>query len=192
LRAHQSRWSKSGRLNGEDALQLIRDHQTPQDPARLSPNFSSPAEEDAARAIVELLDGYTLAVEQAAVYLGSSGIEPSELLAVLQAQGTAVLDAVGSSAAGADAILNNEKLAAAIVDETLRRLPLRARASLAMACVLPLNLVVACPLLGRWWCLCCGRVGWLGAGQQHREIGTRVLAVSADTRWSAPRRATAS
>jgi tetratricopeptide (TPR) repeat protein len=125
-----------GRLAVEDAVALIREHQPARDAARLHSDFSSPAEEDAARQVVDLLDGYTLAVEQAAVYLGSSGVKPSQLLAVLRAHGTAVLDDVGGSA-DAGAILHKEKIAGVIVDQTLARLPLRARTALALACLLP-------------------------------------------------------
>ena len=74
---------------------MIREHQPARDPARLHPEFSGPAEEEAARLIVELLDGYALAVEQAAVYLGSSGVQPTQLLGLLRAQGAAVLDEAG-------------------------------------------------------------------------------------------------
>ena len=126
-----------GRLGAEDALALIREHQPARDPAKLHPDFSGPQEEDAARQIVELLDGYTLAIEQAAVYLGSSGVQPSQLLGLLRAQGAAVLDEVGASPEGAQAILHKEKIIAAIVDQTLERLPKRARHALALAALLP-------------------------------------------------------
>jgi tetratricopeptide (TPR) repeat protein len=125
-----------GRLAVEDAVALIREHQPARDAARLRTEFSSPAEQDAARQVVELLDGYTLAVEQAAVYLGSSRVEPSQLLAVLRAHGTMVLDDVSGSA-DAGAILHKEKIAGTIVDQTLARLPPRATAALALACLLP-------------------------------------------------------
>ena len=84
-----------------------------------------------------LLNGYTLAIEQAAVYLGTSGVQPTELLGLLRAQGSAVLDEVGSSPAGTQVILHEEKLAATIVDQTLQRLPVRARRALAFAALLP-------------------------------------------------------
>ena len=125
-----------GRLDGADALELIRQHQPARDPARLHPEFSGPAEEDAARLIVELLDGYALAVEQAAVYLGSSGVQPTQLLGRLRAQGAAVLDEVGAWPEGAQAI-PHKKITAAIVDQTLERLPKRARHALALAALLP-------------------------------------------------------
>jgi tetratricopeptide (TPR) repeat protein len=126
-----------GRLATEDAVALIREHQPARDPARLHTEFSSPAEQDAARQVVELLDGYTLAVEQAAIYLGSSGVEPSQLLGVLRAHGTTVLDDVGGSADAAGMMLHKEKIAGVIVDQTLARLPPRARAALTLACLLP-------------------------------------------------------
>jgi tetratricopeptide (TPR) repeat protein len=126
-----------GRLDAEDAVALIREHQPAGDPARLLPDFTTLAEAEAARAIVDLLDGYTLAVEQAAVYLGSSGTPPSQLLKVLSEHGTTVLDDVGGSTEGAAAILHKEKLTAVIVDQTLNRLTPRARDALAVASLLP-------------------------------------------------------
>ena len=126
-----------GRLGAEDALALIRDHQPARDPAKLRADFSSPAQAEAARQIVALLDGYALAIEQAAVYLGSSGVEPSQLLGLLRAQGTAVLDEVGGLPEGKQAILHKEKITATIVDQTVDRLPTRARAALAVAALLP-------------------------------------------------------
>jgi hypothetical protein len=74
------------RLSAEDAFELIRKRQPTRDAGPLPPNFSSPQEADAARQLVELLDGYTLAVEQAAVYLDTGMVEPSELLALRHCQ----------------------------------------------------------------------------------------------------------
>jgi len=129
------------RLATEDGLALIREHQRARDPAKLHPEFSSPHEEDAARRIVELLDGYALAIEQAAVYLGSFEVEPSQLLEQLRERGVAFLDEVGGLPEGRQAILHKEKLVAAIVDQTLDRLPDRARAALAVASLLPLDTI---------------------------------------------------
>jgi tetratricopeptide (TPR) repeat protein len=135
-----------GPLHAEDALELVREHQPARDSSRLRPDFSSPAEEEAARQIVALLDGYTLAVEQAAVYLGVTEAEPSSLLADLQAQGSVVLDRAmteQSSSAGGDAaaireqIQHQERLTGSIVDQTVQQLPARARAALAFASILP-------------------------------------------------------
>ena len=98
---------------------MIWEHQPARDPARLYPHFSSPAEVDAARQIVELLDGYTLAIEQAAVYLGTTEVEPLQLLEDLQAQGRGRPRRGGKLHRTSAAILHKEKLAAAIVDQTL-------------------------------------------------------------------------
>ncbi|MGO9693212.1 MAG: TIR domain-containing protein [Mycobacterium sp.] len=124
------------RLNTEDGVVLLREHQPARDPARLHPDFSSPGEAAAARQLVELLDGYTLAVEQAAVYLGSFGIEPSRLLELLKAQGIAALDEAGGVDKVAGAIRHKEKLATTIVDQTLQQLPARARSALTFASLL--------------------------------------------------------
>ncbi|MDT5397196.1 MAG: hypothetical protein QOK33_427, partial [Mycobacterium sp.] len=126
-----------GRLEDDDALVLIRDHQPARDPARLHPDFSSEAEEDAARQVVDLLDGYALAIEQAAVYLGTPGKEPTQLLDVLRENGTALLDEFGSAPEGVQAIRHKERLAAVIVDQTLQRLPARARDASSLASLLP-------------------------------------------------------
>ena len=135
-----------GRLGVEDALELMREHQPARDAAHLYPDFASPAEEDAARRIVALLDGYTLAIEVAAVYLGVTGEQPTSLLADLQAHGAAVLDqatteepdtADRTTAAIRGQIRHQDKLAGQIIDQTLQKLPPRARNVLAFACLLP-------------------------------------------------------
>jgi tetratricopeptide (TPR) repeat protein len=133
-----------GQLGGVDAFELIRNHQPARGPG-LSPDFSSPAQAEAARQIVELLDGYTLAIEQAAVFLGIrdpvhpdvAQAEPSALLALLQEQGTATLDEVSSLPQAAGAVLHKEKLVGVIVDQTLKGLPPRARTALGFASLLP-------------------------------------------------------
>ena len=139
-----------GPLAHDDALELIREHQPARDLARLFPDFTSPAEEAAAREIVTLLDGYTLAVEQAAVYLGVTEQQPSELLADLRAMGPAVMDeAVAEESDPADTtaatirgkIRHQKAMVAVIVDQTLQRLPVRARAALGFAALLPADTV---------------------------------------------------
>ena len=130
-----------GGLAAEDAWELIREHQPARDSARLHHDFSSPEEGEAARKIVELLDGYTLAIEQTAVYLGTCEVEPSELLARLKAQGAAALDVVGGAAEGEQAMPHKDKLAEAIIDETLAQLPERARSTLAYASLLPCDTI---------------------------------------------------
>jgi tetratricopeptide (TPR) repeat protein len=138
-------------LNAEDALELIREHQPARDQARLFPEFSSPAEESAARQIVALLDGYTLAIEQAAVHLGVTRTEPSELLAYLHASGSAAMDeavrddesdpadTTGATVRGQ--ILHQGRMIGVIVDQTLQQLTARARAALSFAALLPADAI---------------------------------------------------
>ena len=80
-------------LAPDDALELIRWHQPPRDPDGLVPDFISGGEEDAAREIVALLGGFTLAVEQVAVYLGiNPDVPPSAYLSWLRSQGLGLTD----------------------------------------------------------------------------------------------------
>ena len=125
------------RLDANDALELIRAYQPARDADKLHPDFSSPQEREAARRIVELIDSYPLAVEHAAVYLGSSGLEPSELLQHLRTGGLGLLDDVGASSAGASNILHKDKIVGRIIDQTLDRLPERARSALTFAARFP-------------------------------------------------------
>ena len=126
-----------GRLDAEDALELIREHQPARDSAGLHSDFNNPDQAEAARKIVEMLDGYTLAIEQAGVYLGNSGVEPTELLATLQAQGTPAPDIAAGSSERPHAIQLPEKLAGVITDHTIDQLPRPARSVLAFASLLP-------------------------------------------------------
>ena len=80
-------------LEPGDALELIRWHQPPRDREGRYPDFVSRGEEDAARKIVELLGGFTLAVEQVAVYLGvNPDVAPSRYLSWLRSQGLGLTD----------------------------------------------------------------------------------------------------
>ena len=114
-----------GRLAVEDAVALIREHQPARDPARLHTEFSSPAEQDAARQVVDLLDGYTLAVEQAAVDLGSQGCSPRSCWRCYARTGRRC-STTSAARPTAGAMLHKEKIAGVIVDQTLARLPPRA------------------------------------------------------------------
>jgi tetratricopeptide (TPR) repeat protein len=164
-----------GGLGAEDAWELIREHQPARDSARLHHDFSSPEQAEAARKIVELLDGYTLAIEQTAVYLGTCEVEPSELLVRLKAQGAAVLDAVRGAADGEQAMPHKDKLAEAIIDETLAQLPERARSTLAYASLLPCD-AIPCD----WLEQLTERIG------SQRRTGLRGLSGGDD--WRATRR----
>lgn len=126
-----------GRLTADDAFALIREHQPARDAARLHGDFVDDDEARAARAIVELLDGYTLAIEQAAVYLGISDTPPSELLRLLKDGGATVLDELGAASGSAQVILHEDKVTGSIVDQTIEDLPGRAREALAFAALLP-------------------------------------------------------
>ena len=125
------------RLHTEDGVALVREHQPARDAARLYPDFSNAQEAVVARQLVEMLDGYTLAIEQAAVYLGALEVEPSQLLDLLRAQGLTALDRTGGVDKVAGAIRHKEKMATTIVDQTLARLPDRAIAALEFASLLP-------------------------------------------------------
>lgn len=122
------------RLNADDALALLREYQPPRDVAGLHPDFSSSAEEDAAREIVSLLEGWTLVVEQAAVYLGTK-IEPTKLLPLLRSHSVAILDDVARNTG--EGIRHEQRLVGVIVDQTLQQLPSRARDALGVASLLP-------------------------------------------------------
>ena len=83
-------------LSEDDALELLREHQPSRDsegniladPTRGTPGFASTAEESAARELVRELGGFTLAVEQVAVFLGlHPEITPSTFLAGLRQKG---------------------------------------------------------------------------------------------------------
>jgi len=125
-----------GTLAFDDALALIRERQRACDADRMVPDFSNPQEAESAAEIVRLLDGYPLAVEQAAVYLGATGTEPSQLVALLQELGLASLDAVGAAEEGVAAMRHPERLTATIVEQSVQRLPRRARMALAYASLL--------------------------------------------------------
>jgi hypothetical protein len=127
-----------GRLPDDDALALIREHQPARDEDRLYHDFVDDDQEDAARQIVKLLDGYTLAIEQVAVYLGTEGAAtPRELLDSLRVHGALLLDQIGETSRTSDEIQHQDKLTGIIVDRTLDRLSSRARAALAYASLLP-------------------------------------------------------
>jgi hypothetical protein len=86
-------------LDEDSALSLIRDHQPFRDAQKQPvadpeqsvpkgvPTFASDAEEAAAREIVRALGGFTLAVEQVALYLGlHPDVTPAAFLALLRAR----------------------------------------------------------------------------------------------------------
>ncbi len=142
-------------LAEEDALALVRDHQAPRDargrlfldapgadPKDFVARFISAAEEAAAREIVRELGGFTLAVEQIAVYLGlHPEIAPSACLAGLRAKGLPSVDQLGAHPDVRDQMLHQQKQVAVILEATLALLDAPARAALEFAALLPADSV---------------------------------------------------
>ena len=138
-------------LDEESALTLIRDHQPPRDVQgrivadldRGDPQFASPEEESAAREIVRALGGFTLAVEQVALYLGlHPEVSPSAFLATLQARGLPLADTLPDRDKEVAAqMLTQSKQLGLILDSTLSRLDTAARTALQFAALLPADSV---------------------------------------------------
>jgi tetratricopeptide (TPR) repeat protein len=125
-------------LRENDALALMRDHQPPRDRAGLAPGFVSPVEEAAARAIVRELGGFTLAIEQVAVYLGlHPEIPPSGFLAGLRAKGLADVDRVGARADVGAQMRHQQKQLSLVLDATLGLLDPAGLTALRFAGLLP-------------------------------------------------------
>jgi tetratricopeptide (TPR) repeat protein len=134
-------------LDEESALRLIRDHQPPRDAQRRivadfsegQPEFASEAEEGAARQIVRALGGFTLAIEQVALYLGlHPEVAPSAFLATLTARGLPVADTLPQRDQDVAAQMHTQsKQLGVILDATLARLDAPARTALAFAALLP-------------------------------------------------------
>ena len=115
----------------EDALALVRDHQPDQ-------HFASAAEEAAAREIVRELGGFTLAIEQIAIYLGvHPEIAPSAYLAGLRARGLPSADRLGSHPDVREQMRHQHKQLAPILEATLALLDAPARTALEFAALLP-------------------------------------------------------
>ncbi|MCB1804956.1 MAG: TIR domain-containing protein, partial [Candidatus Competibacteraceae bacterium] len=118
-------------LAENDALQLIREHQPNQ-------QFSSPEDETAAREIVRRLDGFTLAVEQVAVYLGlHPDISPQAFLQRLDGEGLISTDALPAEDDVAAQIRHQDKQLALILDATLVNLDAPTRTALRYAAMMP-------------------------------------------------------
>ena len=134
-------------LDPDSALTLLRDHQPPRDAQRRivpdlekgEPQFASDAEETAAREIVRALGGFTLAVEQVALYLGlHPDVTPSAFLATLQARGLPVADTLPQRDPDVAAqMLTQSKQLGLILDATLAKLDEAARTALRFAALLP-------------------------------------------------------
>jgi hypothetical protein len=122
-------------LDEDDALTLIRDHQPDQ-------RFPNIAEELAVREIVRELGGFTLAVEQVAVYLGLNAADepPNAFLKRLRAEGLPSVDQLPKDADVAAQMLHQQKQLGPILRATLesltRDIP-TARTALQFAALLP-------------------------------------------------------
>jgi tetratricopeptide (TPR) repeat protein len=116
-------------LPEEDALSLIESHQR-------GGRFRDAAERDAAREIVRLLGGFTLAVEEAAVYLGRyPEVTCAAFLARLRKEGLEGLDnAAGQSGAG---VRHGEIRLGATLRPMLERLSAAERLVMDYAALLP-------------------------------------------------------
>ena len=139
-------------LDEATALQLIEDHQPYRDAAKRIvldpaqavpkgvPTFASDTEREAARQIVQALGGFTLAIEQVAIFLGiHPEISPSAFLQQLQDKGLPLADAVVTHDDGAVAeqMLTQSKQLGLILDATLEKLSAPARSALHFAALLP-------------------------------------------------------
>jgi tetratricopeptide (TPR) repeat protein len=121
-------------LTEEDAFGLLREHQPDQ-------RFSSEAAEQAARQIAGMLGGFTLAIEQVAVYLGlHPDVTPERLLDALVARGLTYTDSVQEMlvAEGREGeILHREKRLSLVLQTILAPLRDLERTVLRLAAELP-------------------------------------------------------
>ena len=126
-----------GELSNDAALTLIRDHQPPR--ADGMPGFDSDAEEQAAQEIVRALGGYTMAVEQSAIYLGRRPeVTPSDFLRVLETRGLNASDTLVSLDRGVGPSMRHPgKTLEAVLETTLGDLDEVSGTVLRLASLLP-------------------------------------------------------
>ena len=105
------------RLGYNEALELMQRH-------REGRPWPDAAYESGVRALLELLDGYTLLVEQVALYLGRNPeVRPEDLLDEFHRRGLTVGDALHShDELLKGAVLHRDKLFAVVLDQTLSAL----------------------------------------------------------------------
>ena len=121
-------------LDADSSLLLIRDHQPERDGV---PQFTSPAEEDAARHIIRALGGFTLAIEQVALHLGLHHVQPSTYLSLLTASGLPHADTLGAAFDIAGQMQTQARQLTHILRHTLALLPAPALTALHLAAHLP-------------------------------------------------------
>ncbi|MEM7455656.1 MAG: toll/interleukin-1 receptor domain-containing protein [Planctomycetota bacterium] len=105
--------------------------------------FSSDSEERAAEEIAKELDGFTLAIESVAIYLGlNPEIQPSQFLDRIRIEGLAQIDEVASQSDVANQIRHREKQLAVILDSVSGNLDVDVRTTLQYAALMsPENVV---------------------------------------------------
>ncbi len=119
-----------------DAVALVREFQE-------TGTFASPEDEDGARALVESLGGFTLAVELVAAYLGAHPeVRPAAYLARLGRDGLPTADKLAEDADVADVIEHREKQLGIVLAATLARLSGRAKFVAQSAALLAPDFVV--------------------------------------------------
>ena len=124
-------------LSDEEGLTLIRDHQPVR--AHGQRGFDGDAQEQAARELVRELGGFTLAIEQAAIYLGAHpDTTPSMFLAGIGRHGLVETDRlVGDDTAVDSEIRHQGKTLAAVLATTLADLDEPTLKTLRLASLLP-------------------------------------------------------
>ena len=124
-------------LSEADAVALVREHQPRHGSADDGPGFPTPTEEVAALDLVRALGGFTLAVEQVAIYLGlHPEIAPSAFLSGLRTRGLDSIDRLVGSREVASQILHREKHLGLVLEATLASLDGPCRTALACAAAL--------------------------------------------------------
>lgn len=121
-------------LADDDAVRLLAGHQ----PDGEWPNATRAADEAAARQIVRELDGFTLAIECIAVYLGlHPDIRPRDFFLRLQAEGLQSVSALGADADVAVQVQHREKQLRVTLEQTLQLLGPLEKLTLRYAALLP-------------------------------------------------------
>ncbi len=124
-------------LDPADALELLRAHQPTRDDDGLIPDFADGAQQAAAEEIVDRLDGYTLATEQVAVYLGlNPQVTPAALLSGLTAKGVGLSDEVADDNVRA-AMQHQSGLLEQVLESSLGLLDEPGRYALLLAANMP-------------------------------------------------------
>ncbi|MFT4186993.1 MAG: tetratricopeptide repeat protein [Aeromicrobium sp.] len=126
-----------GPMTPDDAVELLRDHQKARDVDRRHPDFVDAQAEVEARELAEEVQCFTLAVKQAAVYLGGNpDLRPAALLEVLRRDGATHLDDL------TEIPDIQRRSVGLILDQTVAQLGARSLAALRFAAHLPPDHVV--------------------------------------------------